>query len=366
MDVKPQFDEFLKDIRLTENQVDDLKRGHSTLRDRLWADMGLKPILVSDFLQGSYRRYTAVRPKDGRRADVDIVVVTNLDERDYTPQQAMELFRPFLDKHYKGKWSFQGRSIGIELSYVDLDIVLTSAPSEIVRKAVLAESVRNDSALDELFESFVLKEAAGQPEPAWKSSPLRIPDRDAKAWDDTDPLAQMRKTWDKNKETGGLYVNVVKAIKWWRRINPEPPHPKRYPVEHLVYLACPKDIDSVADGVTRALEGIVSTYALNAAAGQTPFVPDHGVPEHNVLKRVPGADFKKFHEMVSTAATLARVALEAPTVKESCEKWRDLFGQFPEPPTHDRGGPGGGGGGSTTGGYTVPAAPSSPRTERFA
>jgi len=74
--------------------------------------------LVSDFLQGSYRRYTAVRPKDGKRADVDIVVVTNLDEQKHTPQQAMNLFKPFLDQHYTAKWHFQGRSIGIELSYV--------------------------------------------------------------------------------------------------------------------------------------------------------------------------------------------------------------------------------------------------------
>lgn len=364
MDVKPQFDEFLKDIRLTENQVKDLKMGHSTLRERLWADAGLKPILVSDFLQGSYRRYTAVRPKNGNRADVDIVVVTNLNEQKYTPQQAMNLFRPFLDLHYKGKWRFQGRSIGIELSYVDLDVVLTSAPSETAREAVLAKSVRDDRDLAELYETVLLRKAAGESEPAWKTSPLRIPDRDAKMWDDTDPLAQLRKTWEKNKETGGLYVNVVKALKWWRRVNLDPPNPKGYPVEHLVYLACPSDVDSIAEGVTRSLEGIVSTYSAYAAAGQTPFVPDHGVPAHNVLRRVSGADFKKFHELASKAAKLARAALEAPTVKESCAKWRELFGQFPEPP-QDRGGPGGGKGPSE-GGYTPPVAPSRPRTERFA
>lgn len=366
MDVKPQFDEFLKNIRLTDNQVQDLKTGHSTLRERLWADAELEPILISDFLQGSYRRYTAVRPKNDRRADVDIVVVTNFNEQQYTPQQAMNLFRPFLEKYYKGKWRFQGRSIGIELSYVDLDIVLTSAPSEVAREAVLAKSVRDDRDLAELFETVVLRKAAGEAEPAWKTSPLRIPDRDAARWDDTDPLTQLRKTWEKNKLTGGRYVNVVKAIKWWRRITPEPASPKGYPVEHLVYLACPNDIDSVAEGVTRSLEGIVTTYAGHAAAGLTPFVPDHGVPAHNVLGRVSGADFKAFHGKVSQAATLARAALEAPTAKESCDNWRELFGQFPEPPSQDRGGPGGGGPGPSKGGYTPPVAPSRPRTERFA
>lgn len=320
MDVKPQLDEFLKDIRLTDNQVQDLKTGHTTLRERLWAEPGLTPILVSDFLQGSYRRHTAVRPKNGQRADADIVVVTNLDEQKYTPQQAMNLFRPFLEQHYKGKWRFQGRSIGIEVSYVALDIVLTSAPSEIVREAVLAKSVRDDRDLEELFESVVVRKTAGESEPAWKTSPLRIPDRDAQQWDDTDPLAQMRKTWEKNKSTGGRYVNVVKAIKWWRRVNPQPPDSKGYPVEHLVYLACPDGIDSVAEGVTRSLEGIVATYAGHAAVGLTPFVPDHGVPAHNVLGRISGSDFQAFHGKVSQAATLARAALEAPTAKESCDR----------------------------------------------
>ena len=366
MDVKPQFDEFLRDIRLSRSQIDDLQTGHSTLRDRLSADAALKSILISDFLQGSYRRYTAVRPKNGKRADVDVVVVTNLDEEKYAPQQAMNLFKPFLEQHYAGKWRFQGRSIGIELSYVDLDIVLTSAPSEIVREAVLAESVRDDAAVDELFETIKLREAGGQSEPAWKGSPLRIPDRDAREWDDTDPLAQLRKTWDKNKQTDGLYVNVVKAIKWWRLVNSVVSQPLGYPLEHLVFLACPLGIDSVADGVTRSLEGIVSTYSAHAAAEQTPFVPDHGVPGHNVLRRVSGADFRKVHERVRRAAQLARAALEAPTAKESCDKWRELFEQFPEPPTQDRGGDGGGSKGPSKGGYTPPVAPSNPRTERFA
>jgi hypothetical protein len=364
MDVKPQFDQFLKDIRLTENQIQELKTGHTTLRERLWADQALAAILVSEFLQGSYRRYTAVKPKAGKRSDVDVVVVTNLKEQDYTPQQAMNLFKPLLERYYKGKWQFQGRSIGIEMSYVDLDIVLTSAPSEAAKAAVLAKSIREDRALDELYEAVVLRKAVGEAEPAWKSSPLRIPDREAKAWDDTDPLAQMRKTWDKNKLTGGLYVNIVKATKWWRRLNPEPEHPKGYPTEHLVCLACPDTIESVAEGLTLSLERIVSTYQQDVLLGRTPFVPDHGVPAHNVLRRVTSTDFKAFHALVSKAARQARTALQAPTAKESCDKWRELFGQFPEPPSPERGGPGGKG--PDTGGYTPPIAPSKPRTERFA
>ncbi len=144
MILKTDFETFLKDIRPTSAMRDDLKKGHKTLRDRLNADADLKPILVSDFLQGSYRRYTAVRPKGEKRSDVDIIVVTKLDETEYTPKKALALFEPFLEKHYKGKWRPQGRSFGIELSYVELDVVPTSAPTEQEYGILQSDSVTHE------------------------------------------------------------------------------------------------------------------------------------------------------------------------------------------------------------------------------
>ena len=128
--VPSYFKDFLSNIRLSDNQVSDLKTGHTTLRKRLETDETLSKIIVSTFLQGSYRRSTAVKPKNGNKSDVDVIVVTKLDSEEYTPEEALDLFVPFLDKYYKGKYRIQGRSIGISLSYVDLDIVPTSAPSE--------------------------------------------------------------------------------------------------------------------------------------------------------------------------------------------------------------------------------------------
>lgn len=358
MDVKKQFDDFLKNIRLTPDHVDDLKTGHSTLRKRLRADSTLSPLLVADFLQGSYRRHTAVKPKDGKRADVDIVVVTNLDEVKYTPQQAMNIFKPFLERYYQGKWQFQGRSIGIEMSYVDLDIVVTSAPSEIAKRAVSSKSIQDDFLLEDIYEYFTATKANAFSDPAWKTSPLRIPDREAKCWDDTHPLMQIVQTSAKNKETSGLYINVVKALKWWRRIHSEPKYPKGYPLEHLVYLACPDSIDSLAEGVTLSLENIATQYQSDVDAGQTPVIADHGVPTHNVLKRVSAEDFKDFHTLICSAAETAREALEAPTIKESCDKWRLLFGEeFPEPPDQ---------GDVKKGSFEAPQEASSPSTGRFA
>src|SRR4051812_15992004 len=115
MELPSYFSDFLTEIRLTSGQINDCRRGHTTLRDRLLADDTLSKIIVNTFLQGSYRRATAVRPKGDSRADVDVIVVTKLDRKEYTPARALELFVPFLEKHYKGKYTPQGRSFAIEL-----------------------------------------------------------------------------------------------------------------------------------------------------------------------------------------------------------------------------------------------------------
>ena len=125
------FSDYLKNIRMTDNQIQECKTGHETLRRRLAEDEDLGPIIVDTFLQGSYKRNTAIRPSgDKGKSDVDVIVVTTLDKDAETPDKALERFRPFLKKWYDGKFRKQGRSWGIELSYVDLDLVVTSAPSE--------------------------------------------------------------------------------------------------------------------------------------------------------------------------------------------------------------------------------------------
>lgn len=99
------FSDFLSAIRLSDNQVSDLKTGHTTLRKRLLADEDLSPIIVSTFLQGSYRRSTAVKPKNGNKPDVDIIVVTNLDSEITTPEEALDKFIPFFGEALRRKVS---------------------------------------------------------------------------------------------------------------------------------------------------------------------------------------------------------------------------------------------------------------------
>lgn len=348
MELPSYFIDFLKEIRLTDNQVSELKKGHELLRKRLNEYEDLTPIIVSTFLQGSYRRSTAVRPKGDARSDVDVIVVTKLSQEEYTPQEALDIFIPFLDKHYAGKYRIQGRSIGISLSYVDLDIVPTSAPSESEIGILESSSVRDDESIEDVndwvlkkswlpldqrsFSKMAILNESLRAEAEWKLSPLYIPDREAAEWKPTHPLAQLQETRDKNKACNTHFVNVVKALKWWRRLNPEPKHPKSYPLEHFIWTCCPDGITSVAEGVTKTLEAIVSDYS------EKPILPDHGVPEHDVFARVTDEEYEDFYQLVNDAAKIARKALDADNVADSANAWRELFGsKFPPPPDNGKG-----------------------------
>ena len=375
MILQSDFNTFLQEIRPSKAMRDDLKTGHKTLRERLNADEALKPILVSDFLQGSYRRWTAVRPKGDKRSDVDIIIATKLDEAEYTSKDALALFEPFLEKHYKGKWRPQGRSFGIELSYVELDIVPTSAPAEQEYGILQSESVTSDDNIIEaqdwrLHRSWLapsnrtgsdarklLDQAAREEE--WQAEPLRIPDRDANKWSDTHPLAQIRWTRDKNSRCNAHFVNVVKCIKWWRLEHyAEPAHPKGFPLERLIGEHCPNGIGSVAEGVVETLEAIVNSDAMLVLTNSKPFLPDYGVPTHDVFHRITTDDYAAFYSQVKEGADLSRRALDSEDRTDSGNLWREMFGsKFPKPPDN---------GSVKKGGFTPPSGPAVPGSGRFA
>ncbi|MBA4383916.1 MAG: nucleotidyltransferase [Anaerolinea sp.] len=376
MELPNDFSEFLKEIRPTQAMLTNCKDGHTLLRDRLNSEKSLKEYLVSDFLQGSYRRSTAVRPKNGKRSDVDIIVVTNLSEEKYTPKKAMALFEPFLEKYYKGKWRTQGRSLGIELTEVDLDLVITSAPSESDVESLKSEAVTTSDSISNApdwkltpswlslrsrefnFSAKTLLELSAK-EAEWKLAPLRIPDRDAGIWEDTHPLEQIRVTRDLNQDTNYHFVNVVKSIKWWWLDQLEDPQPpKGFPLERLIGECCPPDITSVAEGITRTLETVLSLYGSLILSRSKPVLPDYGVPNHDVFKRITPEQFTAFYGLVQPAALLAREALNSKGRTESGNLWRELLGnKFPKPPDN---------GGSNGQGYTPPNEPAVPGTSRYA
>ena len=374
MEIPSYFADFLQSISPSPAERQEYQRRHQELRERLLAEDDLKDLIVTTFLQGSYRRATLLRPGPNEHADVDVVTVTRMAKEDTTPEGAMRAFVPFLNRYYRDKYKFQGRSIGITLDHVDLDLVVTSAPSESQLGILQSTGVSDFASLEEAqvwsWER-VLNGDAGDGRPSWlktteedkwKLEPLEIPDREAQRWERTHPLEQIRWTHDKNARTNGHFTHVVRALKEWKRINKGlPKYPKGYPLEHIIGWCCPDGITSTAEGVTRTLEAVKTTFSIHAATGTVPMLRDHGVPEHNVLHRITGQDFRVFHSQICDAAVIARAALDAGSLQESARLWRKLFGSaFPKPPGGGDGGNKGGGGkspGQQGEGYT-------PRTEQ--
>ena len=380
MELRSQFEQFLREIRPTDRHKEEWKMGSRTLRNRLFADPTLSPLIVSSFLQGSVRRSTAVRPTGGKRSDVDVVIVTTLDHNIEQPAVAMKRFEPFLNTHYYGKWRQQDRSFGIELSYVDLDLVITALPSDPTHRTKLMEiyssqAVETSSSLEERFDWNLSKswnpntntiiEAASIandaiPEGEWKPHPLMLPDRAVHAWGPTHPLAQINWTANKNRACNGHYINVVRALKWWKHVHTDdlPKYPKGYPLEHMIGYVLPDGIQSMAEGVTLAFEGLRNKFQPFAKMNTVPFLADHGVPSHNVLQRLELADFIAFVDAVSVAASTSRKALNSQDTSESGQLWQSLFGScFPLPNP---------GGGDRVRGFTAPTTAATPKTDRFA
>ncbi|WP_437950753.1 hypothetical protein WME98_08015 [Sorangium sp. So ce296] len=351
MEAHSYFTDFLQHIRPSDEERQALKDGHIMLRERLDEFEPLKPAIVTTFLQGSYRRSTALRPAPNRRSDVDIIVVTRLHENEYDPAAALELFKPFVEKYYKSQYRIQGRSIGISQRHADLDLVITSAPPESVM-GILPDEGREDEPLEEETPAQKLKKA--KQSVAWKETALRIPNREAKRWEDTHPLVQLEWTREKNASTNGHFVNVVKAIKWWMYDrHADVGAPRGYPLERIVAECCPDGIESVAEGTTKTLESIVEKFTFGK-----PVLPDHGC-HPDVLHRITPGEFHYFHGLATRAARIARSALDAPVLEDSVRLWRELFGEkFPDtPPGEGRG---------QKGGFSPRKDPTVPGSGRFA
>lgn len=334
--VPTYFSDFISNIRLPDELRTELQNAHKELRERLNSDPITSDLMVDSFLQGSYARATCIKPEASGKVDVDVIAVTNINHQLTKPSEAFDQVMPFVEKYYDN-FQQQKRSIGISLPKVDIDLVITAAPSEEViqelRSANLscaftiedlnirhAPAYRADSLYDFFRSDGAMKK--------WRSEPLLIPDSEDDQWHKTHPLEQIRWTRDKNKNCNGHYVNVVKAVKWWKRVNlPDLKHPKSYPLEHFVGQCCPDGITSVAEGITLAFEKIVQSYPTK------PFLPDHGVPEHDVFESLTEEAYQAFYCAVKKFAPIARAAFNSSDIGESVKLWQSFFGncdEFPE------------------------------------
>ncbi|MBO4915388.1 MAG: nucleotidyltransferase [Oscillospiraceae bacterium] len=329
-EISTYFSDFISNIRLSSDLENHLKTAHKELRERLKEDEITKDILIESFLQGSYKRATIIKPEDGHRVDVDVIAVTNIDHSVVTPIEAFSIVMPFVEKYYENHRQ-QSRSIGITLDKVDMDLVITAAPSEEtkseIRKANLSEAYSIDDIYEmnksgQRFDGAVAQESFFQMDEksSWREEPLLIPDYDDNVWYRTHPLEQIRWTREKNQLCNGHFTHVVKALKWWKRVSmPDIKNPKSYPLEHFIGDCCPNGITSIAEGITKTFDYIVANHPTK------PYLADRGVPEHDVFEKLTEHDYQLFYSNVEKFAPIAKAALESESISESVELWRAFF-----------------------------------------
>jgi len=56
MELPSYFNDFLANIKLPDSLTEECKQSNQDLREQLYNDEGLAPIIVNTFLQGSYKR----------------------------------------------------------------------------------------------------------------------------------------------------------------------------------------------------------------------------------------------------------------------------------------------------------------------
>lgn len=327
MECTTKFSDFISNIRLTDSMNQELSKAYKQLKANLNSNEISKQIIAM-FLQGSYARHTGVKPINIKDSlDVDLVVVTRFNEKEMTPQQALDAFKPFLHTYYEGKFRMQGRSIGINLDKCDIDLVPTALPSASVQRFLIESFENNREFVDAFYKSDKvindLKSFAKTTD-EWKNEPLRIPNREAKQWDSTHPIAQINWTIKKNELTSGEYINVVKALKWWKKNYCKNADTiKSYPLEHFIGECCPSGNIKIAELITLTLERM-------SRQNTKPYLADRGVPEHDVFGRVDEEDYKSFISQIKTIAKMAREAYETESNYDSSVIWRNIFGnQFP-------------------------------------
>lgn len=294
---KSVYQMFLQDIEPSSTTKSYAKGAHERLRGVLKSDDRFKHLVVKILLSGSYRRSTAIRPRerDGKvdRPDVDVIVLVDLALSD-DPAALIELLYEVLDDEYDTVRK-QQRSVRVETSAAVVDVVPIIAPDG-------------------------------------ENGTLYIADRKLEEWLETNPPRHTTWTEEVNDATDGRFKPLVKMCKWWRRERPtSSKKPKGFVVECIVSENMDRSEQHYGELFVGTLESIVNKYATYAVLEAVPHIDDPGVPGNSVTAGMTGAAFKSFYEKTETHAKVGRDALEEEDGEKATKLWRRIFGdRFPK------------------------------------
>ncbi|WP_218970343.1 SMODS domain-containing nucleotidyltransferase [Shouchella patagoniensis] len=298
MGAHSQFRKLLSDIEPSQHTKSDASTGHENLRKFLKGDEIFKNYRETDFLSGSYKRNTAIRPriKDGvvSRPDVDIIVVTNHTEND-DQKEVIDLLYDTLKPKYSTIRK-QARSVGIETNKVDMDVVPIIAPDGM-------------------------------------DGNLYIPDRKKEQWVETNPPKHTEWTTEVNTDSGGRFKPLVKLMKWWRRQNPTiAKKPKGFVIECIAAECMDNNEKKYDELLVGTLEKIVEKYAFYIGLRLVPHIEDPGVPGNSVTNGITFDAFEGFYYKAKSHAEKGRQAINETDKEKALKLWREIFGpRFPSP-----------------------------------
>jgi len=286
MEMTSYFKGLLKNIEPDPNDVKLARKSHEEVRDFLIVDDEISKARPETFLSGSYARETAINDIK----DVDIVLIIDLDRSITEPLVTLAWLQASLQNKYS-KVKQQGRSVNVVNDKgFSLDIVPATPLSN-------------------------------------RSGPLWIPDREAKAWVSTHPKKQIEFSSERNKDTEGYYVHLIKIIKFWRdRLANESAKPNSYIIESLISQCITTEPNSYGAAVKNIFYHINSTYQPYLSLSNTPRISDPGYSSVNVAKRWKFEEFSAFMTEVENSYNIAKEALESEDEDESRKFWRKLFG----------------------------------------
>ena len=296
-----RFTEFIADINPSPTTNARSKSAHNSIRDALSADEAYKENLIREFLGGSYKRQTAIRPvmKDGdtERPDVDIYVVVEGDPWTTTPEEVIDDLFSALDRNRKTlnitRLKRNRCSIAISTNKADMDI------SPLLGR---------------------------QPDGYY-----RIGNRTSGEWYKTDPEEHSNWSSTQNAIFSERFKPTVKLLKWARRENPtRDKHPKSFALEVIVAAHMGATETHYGKIVHDMLDSFVDAHSTDRILGHCPRIDDPAIPNGDLLVGVSGDAFCAFYDKMKSHRDDAAKALDTDDQDKATQYWRRIFGdRFP-------------------------------------
>ena len=292
------FEKFVSNVQPSDERVAAISESHTTIRKHLLEDAKLKFPITDSLLSGSYARHTSIDPiKD---ADIILILEENkisVDKKTPNPRHVLEDLKTALDDFYdEVNLETQRRSIQVFLPEDDvrMDIVPSVAPNG-------------------------------------KEEKLNVPDYKQGEWIKSHPYEHITFATNKNKDNGGRFVRVAKAMKWWKseKLIKEKA-PKSFLLEVIVAYNMGSKASNLCEAFAGTLKNILSAYKTNRQNGTLPKVPDPALPADNDLAVTCGwtvNDFIYFYDQVLLLSDVAERANNAETSKDNTIKlWQSVLG----------------------------------------